>query len=127
MLREIHIDKFNKIISQFKPEVFSSLTILEAKPYNQTVEFYTGMSAVTQPTMNTRTTTKSTIRRRKSSPFSAICPSSKPPPKYYCSKRRKKVSSSRSISKTISTNTCSFRRASLSPPLSWKKSQPGSF
>lgn len=37
MLREIHIDKFNKIAKTFKPDIFNSLTVLKTKPYNKHV------------------------------------------------------------------------------------------
>ena len=35
MLREIYIDRFNKIISNFKPELFHSLSVVKCKPYNK--------------------------------------------------------------------------------------------
>lgn len=48
MLREIHIDKFNKIAKTFKPDIFNSLTVLKTKPYNQHVERYLGKAAIIQ-------------------------------------------------------------------------------
>jgi hypothetical protein len=47
MLREIHIDNFSKIITSFKPELFSTLTILDSKPYNPSVECYSGNASLT--------------------------------------------------------------------------------
>jgi hypothetical protein len=40
MIREIVIDRYNKIVPGFKPELFGSLTILKSKPYNKDVELY---------------------------------------------------------------------------------------
>jgi hypothetical protein len=42
MLREIYIDKFNKIAKSFKPEIFNSLTVLQTKPFNSHVDRYQG-------------------------------------------------------------------------------------
>jgi hypothetical protein len=47
MLREIHIDRYNKIINNFKPDLFSSLTLLQTRPYNKDVEHYIGTRFVT--------------------------------------------------------------------------------
>lgn len=43
MLREIYLDRFNKIVTAFKPDLFASLTILKSKPYNRYVEQYQGI------------------------------------------------------------------------------------
>lgn len=37
MLREIHIGSFSKIITNFRPELFSALTIVDSRPYNPSV------------------------------------------------------------------------------------------
>ena len=33
MLREIYIDRYNKIVSAYKPEIFNSLTLINTLPY----------------------------------------------------------------------------------------------
>ena len=60
MLREIHIDAFSKIITSYKPELFSTLTVLESRPYSPSVECYSGTSLPTQSSTSTRTATSST-------------------------------------------------------------------
>lgn len=42
MLRQIYIDRFNKIVSSFKPELFGTLRVIDSRPYSQTVEQYLG-------------------------------------------------------------------------------------
>ncbi len=41
MLREIHIDKYNKITTQFRPDVFAALTIVDTKFYSNNIQQYT--------------------------------------------------------------------------------------
>lgn len=60
MLREIHIGSFSKIITNFRPELFSSLTVVDSRPYNPHVECYAGTSALTQHTTPTKTDTSCT-------------------------------------------------------------------
>lgn len=60
MLREIHIGSFSKIITNFKPELFSSLTVVDSRPYNPHVECYAGTLTLTQHTITTKITTSCT-------------------------------------------------------------------
>ena len=48
MLKYIYIDEHSKIITDYKPEIFRTITVLESKPYNQHVEYYTGISSITK-------------------------------------------------------------------------------
>ncbi len=40
MLREIHIDKYNKITTQFRSDVFSAITIVDTKFYSNNIQQY---------------------------------------------------------------------------------------
>ena len=63
MLREIYIDKYNKIINNFKPELFNSLFITQSKPYNKEVELFQGKPFVIQLLISISKTINFTFRR----------------------------------------------------------------
>jgi hypothetical protein len=66
MLREIYIDKYNKIVSGYKPEIFNSLRLLNTLPYTPSAERYTGIHQNMQSLTTTASPTLSTTPKNQS-------------------------------------------------------------
>ncbi len=106
MLREIHIDSFNKIITNYKVEVFNSLTVVESRAYNPQVEHYIGISSNMQHMIKTKIYTKSTSQRKSFNRFYKTFSLLSSPRKFYSSKPKKTKLLSRKDLLIIFTSIC---------------------